>query len=217
MANAPLRRPPSASVRGRSRPRSDRAGAPPRRGDPYGLIPPGTPLAPILASVGLLLAGVLTLNLLNGQLPFVSGGNGDGPGGGPASTPAPSNVVPVPTEHPLARTAGTIVYAKAGNVWIQQAGEAIQLTDAGTDAMPSISPDGSWVYFVRTREGSGRWVVDGRERIYQLSIPTLMRVPVTGGQPEAILDGELVHRGRQRRRHMTTIDTHQFKVSGHRL
>lgn len=192
MSNTPLRRPASASVRGRPRPRSDRgSGAPPRRGDPYGLIPPGTPVAPILAAVGLLLTGVMTLNLLNGQLPFVSGGNGDGPGGGPASTPAPSNVVPVPTEDPLTRTAGTIVYAKAGNVWIQRAGEATQLTDAGTDAMPSVSPDGAWVYFVRTRDENGRWVVDGRERIFQLSIPTLMRIPVEGGDPEAILDGEL--------------------------
>lgn len=192
MANAPLRRPPSASVRGgRPRPRADRGTGAPRSGDPYGLIPPGTPVAPILATVGLLLVGVMTLNLLNGQLPFVSGGDGDGPGGGPATTPAPSNVVPVPTEDPLTRTAGTIVYAKAGNVWIQQAGRATQLTDAGTDSMPSISPDGAWVYFVRSRAENGRWVVQGRERIYQLSIPALMRVSIEGGEPGTILDGRL--------------------------
>jgi len=189
----PTRRVPSPSVRARDqRPRSAATGpaGPPRRGDPYGLLPSGTPVAPLLAAVGLLVAGALTLNLLSGRLPFVGGGPGDDPGG-VAATPAPSNVVPVPTENPLARTPGTIVYAKAGNVWIQQAGSATQLTDGGTDSMPSISPDGAFVTFVRTRAESGRWLVQGRERIYELAIPVLMRVPVVGGVPEALLDGEL--------------------------
>ena len=65
--------------------------------DPYGLIPSGTPIAPLLALGGLAVVAILTLGLLNGNLPFVGGsGGGGGGGGGPDATPAPSNVVVVP-------------------------------------------------------------------------------------------------------------------------
>ena len=71
---------------------------PPRTGDPYGVGPIGTILAPVLSIVGLLVIGIVTLNLLNGDLPFGTGSaNGNGGNvGGPARTPAPSNVVVVP-------------------------------------------------------------------------------------------------------------------------
>ena len=45
---------------------------------------------------------------------------------------------------------GSIVYAKAGNIWIQTGKQANQLTDGGHDSMPSWSPDGKDIYFVRT-------------------------------------------------------------------
>lgn len=186
-------RPGAGSVRS-TRPRGGTTGSrgSSRGGDPHGLLPAGTRVAPLLAAVGLFFAGVLTFNLLNGQVPFLTGGgSGDGNDGGVAATPAPSNIVNVPTDDPGTQTAGTIVYAKAGNIWTQREQEATQLTDAGGDSMPTISPDGRFVYFVRTREESGRWVVQGRERIYELAIPVLMRVGIDGGEPEAILDGEI--------------------------
>jgi Tol biopolymer transport system component len=87
---------------------------------------------------------------------------------------------------------GTIVYAKAGNVWVQRGDKPAQLTDGGTDAMPAISPDGAWVYYVRTDPESGRWRVSGVNRRFRLDVPTLMRIPVDGSaEPEALLTGRI--------------------------
>ena len=169
------------------------AGArPPGARDPYGLLPPGSPVAPVVAGLGLLLIGVLTLQLLGGQLPFSPGSGGPNGSAPPVSrTPAPSNVVVVPTDEPGAAFAGTIVYEKAGNLWIQQGLEVRQITDSGTDSMPTIAPAGDFIYFVRTRPQNGRWVSQGRERTYVMDIPTLSRVPLGGGEVEALLDGQI--------------------------
>ena len=90
-------------------------------------------IAPVASVVGLLIVAFFTLSLLNGQLPLVGA-----PGGGPASsggnvpgvarTPAPSNVVVV---EPEAAFPGSIVYAKAGNIWIQTGKDVRQLTTSG--------------------------------------------------------------------------------------
>src|SRR5512133_3229709 len=145
---------------------------PPRRApskDPYGLLPKGTPLAAIISVVGLLLILVVSLSLLNGDLPFGIGG-GNGGGGEPGSTsqpevartPTPSNIVVVPTpEAPGITVGGMLVYAKDGNIWTQKDGEAKQLTSNGNDSMPSFNEDGTAVYFVRTREADGKWSVNG--------------------------------------------------------
>jgi Tol biopolymer transport system component len=95
----------------------------------------------------------------------------------------------VPTEPPGIKVPGTFVYAKAGNIWVQQDGKATQITNAGTDAMPSFSNDGSSVYFVRTRPAKGRWSVDGVMRDFAMDVPSLMQVPIAGGQPTKLLDG----------------------------
>ena len=136
--------------------------------DRFGAIRPW--LAPTLALVGLLIVAFLTLSLMNGSLPFVGGsggsgngtgngtGNGNG-GGGPILTPAPSNVVVVPV--PEVTVPGSIVYAKAGNIWIQTGKQAHQLTGGGHDSMPSWSPDGKDIYFIRTTDEIGIWPSQG--------------------------------------------------------
>ena len=58
------------------------------------------------------------------------------------ATPAPSNVVVVPPEVEV-KVPGSIVYAKAGNIWVQTGKDAKQLTTGGDDSMPSWSPDGT--------------------------------------------------------------------------
>lgn len=172
--------------------------------DPYGLLPAGTPIAAILAVVGLLVVALVTLSLGSGQLPFgiASGPAGPGPGGSGepevVRTPTPSNEVVVPTEPPGLEIPGTIVYAKAGNIWVQSDGKATQITTGGNDSMPSFSQDGTAVYFIRTREGPGKWSVDGVVRDYTLDIPSIMRVPVEGGKPTRIFDGLVDPAGRLR-------------------
>src|SRR5438270_12757584 len=111
------------------------------RGGALGAVRPW--LAPTLALVGLLIIAFVTLRVMNGSLPFVGGSNASGKGGGngtgnggggPILTPAPSNVVIVP-DKPEVTIRGSIVYAKAGNIWIQSGKQAHQLTGGGHDSM----------------------------------------------------------------------------------
>jgi dipeptidyl aminopeptidase/acylaminoacyl peptidase len=165
---------------------------PPRTGDPYGTGIIGSMLAPGLAIVGLLIVSIVTLNLLNGQLPFGlargPGGNGGTGSEDPARTPAPSNVV-IPVEEE-ATFLGSIVYAKAGNIWIQNDDGATQLTEGGRDSMPSWSPDGQWIYYIQTRRSNGSWPVNGRTVGYDMQVPYLMRVKADGSaKPEVLESG----------------------------
>ena len=161
--------------------------------DPYGLLPSGSALGPLLALVGLAVVGLLTLSLLSGQLPFVTsggdGGGGDG-GAGPATTPAPSNVVVVPKD-PRADVPGSIVYAKQGSIWIQSGTTVRQLTTGGSDSMPAWTSDGQWIYFIRTKSERALWPNDnGQPRYYTITYPLIMRVHPDGGEPEQVASGK---------------------------
>ena len=167
---------------------------PPRASDPYGVGPVRTMIAPIASVVGLLVVAFFTLSLLNGQVPLVGA-----PGGGPASsggavpgvtrTAAPSNVVVV---EPEAAFPGSIVYAKAGNIWIQAGKDVRQLTTSGTDSMPSWSPDGTQVYFVRTVKEIGTWPSQGKPSHYLMTVPSVMVVNADGsGSPKRIINGKI--------------------------
>ena len=167
---------------------------PPRTRDPYGLGPVGSLAGPALSVIGLVLVAIVTLNLFNYQLPFSSGGGNNGGGAVVANrTPAPSNVVIVPEE---AAFDGSIVYAKGGNIWIQTAHEARQLTTTGGASMPSWSADGQWIVYIRSSDERGFWPVRGRNRHYDISVPELDRIRVDGsGKPERLASG-LVKRGK---------------------
>jgi Tol biopolymer transport system component len=175
----------SPAGRSSARPRAPR--------DPYGIGPVSGLVGPVIAVVALVVIGILTLNLLNGQLPIsVGGGNGNGnnPGGGPQATPAPSNVVIV---EPEVTFKGAIVYAKAGNIWIQSGTSARQLTNASpeTDSMPAWSPDGRWVYFIRTKYSTDKFPGGGGgPSWYDLYTPSLMRVQVDGTGVQRLLTGK---------------------------
>jgi len=154
-------------------------------------------VAPILSIVGLLVVAFITLNLLQGKVPFTStSGTGNGNGdGGPTVTPAPSNVVIVPPE--VVTFKGSLVYAKAGNIWVQTGKEAKQLTKGGDDSMPSWAPDGSSIYFVRTVSGNGRWPAANILREYALTTPIVMNIKADGSEdPVRILSGRVTNDGR---------------------
>lgn len=140
-------------------------------------------LAPGLSLVGLLIIGSLTLGFLGGNLPFLGSGSA-----GANRTPAPSNVVVVPE----VTFPGAIVYAKAGNIWVQEGGDARQLTSGGGDSMPSWAPDGQSVLFIRTTEEQGLWPAGGTDRHYRMDVPALMRTAVTGdAEPQLVLTGRV--------------------------
>ncbi len=157
--------------------------------DPYGLGPARDYIAPIVAGIALLVVAAMTFSLMNGQIPFGGGTSQPGVQPGPNRTPAPSNVVIV---EPEVTFPGTIVYAKAGNIWVQSGKDVRQLTDSGVDAMPSFSPDGEWVYFIRKQTGKGLFPVNGRLNWYDLATPELLRVPTDGeGEVEGIVNGRV--------------------------
>jgi Tol biopolymer transport system component len=157
-----------------------------RARDPYGLMPDRSWLAPGLSVVGLLIVAWVTLSIMNGSVPFL-GGTGN-VGGISGRTPAPSNVVVVPE----VSFPGAIVYAKAGNIWVQRGSDARQLTSGGRDSMPSWAPDGQSVLFIRSTEEQGLWPAQGTNRHYRMDVPSLMRVAVDGtGEPEVLLTGRI--------------------------
>ncbi|MDF2734925.1 MAG: amidohydrolase [Chloroflexota bacterium] len=162
---------------------------PPRAGDPYGIGPIDTVAAPLLSIVGLLLIGIVTFNLLNGDVPFGIGGSGSngGSGVGPDRTAAPSNVVVVPEE---ATFEGAIVYAKSGNIWVQTNDDVKQVTSSGGDSMPSWSADGQWIIYIRSTRERGLWPVKGHNGRYDIDVPDLMRVRADGSaEPERLATG----------------------------
>jgi Tol biopolymer transport system component len=162
--------------------------------DPYGIGPVSGLVAPAIAVVALVVIAILTLSLLNGQLPIPTSttpNTNGGAGGNPNNaTPAPSNVVVASPEPTLK---GSIVYAKAGNIWIQDANGAHQLTNAApgtSDSMPAFSPDGQWVYYIHIVEGGGNFPGGGGPPSnYDLSTPTLMRVHTDGTGAQKLFTG----------------------------
>ncbi len=162
--------------------------------DPYGILPTGTPIAAALSVVGLIVIALITITLANGQLPTGVGSvGGPGPGAtgdsGPVRTATPSNQVIVETPPPGVEVPGTFVYAKDGNIWVQSDGQATQITSNGNDSMPSFATDGKSVYFIRTRPATGAWSVNGVVHEYDMDVPSVMQVPVTGGQATRVVDG----------------------------
>ena len=157
--------------------------------DPYGLGPARGYVGPVIAGVALLVVAALTFSLMSGQIPFRGGTPGNGNPGGPARTPAPSGVVIV---EPEVTFPGSIVYAKAGNIWVQTGKDARQLTASGADSMPSFSPDGEWVYFIRQVTGRGLFPVNGRLNWYDLATPEIDRIRADGsGEVEGIVNGRI--------------------------
>ncbi len=141
-----------------------------------------------IALIGLVVVAVLSVGLMTGELPSVGGNGPAGDGNdGPIRTPTPSDVIVV---DPRTKVPGMLVYAKTGNIWIQSGDRAYRLTNRGQDSMPSWSPDGRWIYFVRSVPRDGRIVVDGVLRGYALEVPTVMRIhPDDDSPPETIVAG----------------------------
>jgi len=182
-----------------------RGGAPARKRtprDPYGIGPVSGYVGPAVAVVALVLIGAFTLSLFNGQIPFLptaatgNGGGGDSTAGGPPPSAAPSNVI---ITVPKTVFPGSIVYAKAGNIWVQTGADAHQLTSSGEDSMPTYSADGQFIYFVRITEGTGKFPTGGSlsqgRSWYDLDTPGLYRMKPDGTGAQRLLSGRYIRPG----------------------
>ncbi len=145
--------------------------------------------APVLALVGLVIVAIGTAALFGGSV-NVAGPSSQGPIG-PAPnvvrTPAPSNVV---IAEPQPTLPGALVYAKAGNIWVQRGESVVQITTSGTASMPAWTPDGQSVVYIETTAEEGLFPAQGRDRRYRMDVPRLMRIRVDGSAaPELLADG----------------------------
>ena len=158
--------------------------------DPYGIGNLAPFLAPLLSTAGLLVIAAVTVFALTGRVPFLGSPTANGGSGGgnipPGRTPSPSAP---PDVNPAIQVQGSLVYVKAGNLWIQSGNVARQLTTTGRDSQPTWSPDGTWIYFVETRETNGRFPAEGVVKNYDLRYPVLTRIHPDGSGREAILSG----------------------------
>jgi dipeptidyl aminopeptidase/acylaminoacyl peptidase len=177
--------------------------SPARRGrssDPYGLMPRSSLLAPVLAGIALLLVAAMTAALFVGWIPVSLASKstgGSGGGGGTVqvnTTPAPSNVV---VTDPQANIPGSLVYVKAGNVWIQTAGKATQLTTSGGAASATWSPDGQWIYYIQTEVLPNSLFPEGNSgpARYTMNVPTLTRISPDGRTIQPLLGGRFKKNG----------------------
>jgi Tol biopolymer transport system component len=160
------------------------------RGGPIGIV------WSVAAVVVLAVVAVLSFDLLTGDLPISAHGpSGSGaPNVGPAITPTPSNVVEVP-EDPRSKVPGEIAYVKDGNIWVQSGTTVRQLTSAGTDSMPTFSPDGRWIYYVETYKAQGRYACGSAVSVYAMVVPQIMRIAADGSGRPKVLKSGLFHQG----------------------
>ncbi|HEY7524568.1 MAG TPA: hypothetical protein VH720_13035 [Candidatus Limnocylindrales bacterium] len=165
--------------------------------DPYGIGPVITYAGPLIALAGLVIVTLATVGLMGGQVSLPgTGGTGNGNGdGGPARTAAPSGVINV---DPLADVPGSIVYAKAGNLWIQSGKAVRQLSTNGRASMPTWSPDGRYVYFIDTFDERTTFRINGVDRKYTLTSPRLMRMLADGSAPAELIKSGRFREGRNR-------------------
>lgn len=179
------------------------AGDPRRRGGSTG---PPISVAPIVALVALIVAGIVSLNLLAvtsaGPADAGPGGAGDGGGGADGTggvppianrpTPNPSVIVtPPPADRP--EVEGTILFGRTGNIWAASGLDLTQLSTGGTDSSATWGPDGESIYLVETRETRTRSPAGGTDTShlahYTLYHPAIIRMAPDGSGREEIKDG----------------------------
>ena len=137
----------------------------------------------------LVVAAVLTVDLLTGTSPIVAHRPGGNNVRGRNITPTPSNVVIVPAD-PRSKVQGSIVYAKDGNLWVQTGATATQVTSTGQDSMASYSPDGQWIYYIEAHHVRGFYPCGGGPAAYSEPVPNLVRLPTSGGATQQLATGK---------------------------
>jgi Tol biopolymer transport system component len=155
----------------------------------------GSPIAvaPLLSLVGLLIVGLLTVQIYRNWTPVLATAT-DTPSPTPVPVESGQTPTPAPTATPVTNieisVPGTLVYAKNGELWVQSGTTAHQLTDSvnGSKAsQPAFSPDGQWIYYIDTRLGFGHWI--DTDINAQFSYPVLVRIHPDGTGKKDVVTG----------------------------
>jgi dipeptidyl aminopeptidase/acylaminoacyl peptidase len=152
--------------------------------------------AAMLAAVGLVVVGAISFGLLGGPVPNLGlVGSKTANGGVPNRTPDPI-IVFQPEQRPTIK--GTILFAKAGNIWsVSNDDQLRQITATGHDSSPVWSPDGTAIYFLQTKTTTTQVPCSlmpeacpaGTVSNFTLEYPVLSKMAANGTQTVAIKDG----------------------------
>lgn len=152
-------------------------------------------VAAVLSAIALLAAGLITLDLYSNPIPSLPGGQPRGAAEASTFTAkvetAAASAVAIST--PRIGVPGTLVFTKAGNLWVQSGTSPRQLTDSieGSEAsQPAWSPDGQWIYYIDTRLKTASWYNPddgGAISSYALKYPVLCRIRPDGTGRQDIL------------------------------
>ncbi len=155
-------------------------------------------IAPLVAILGLLaitVGSVYAISLFNTSgtpdggatnQPGTSGGPGATAHVGPNKTPNPTLIItPPPAERPT--FTGTILFARAGDIWAANGSDLHQLTTKGTDSAPAWSPDGAKIYFIQTTQKATDPPWGGSH--YTFYYPSIMSMNADGSNRTQIYSG----------------------------
>jgi Tol biopolymer transport system component len=154
-------------------------------------------LAPLIAVIGLLgvtVGSVYAISLFNTTGPAAGATNIPGASGapdvtprvGPDKTPNPTLIVtPPPAERPT--FVGTILFARAGDIWAANGSSLTRLTTKGSDSAPAWSPDGEKIYFIQTTQRATDPPWGGSH--YTFYSPSIMSMNVDGSNRHQLYSG----------------------------
>jgi hypothetical protein len=155
-------------------------------------------VAPALALVGLVIAGLLTFAVYRNWTPTLASAEATA---SPTEVPVPSGQTPTPAPtqtiltNPEISVPGTLVYAKSGGLWVQSGTTAREITQPANGSQasqPAFSPDGQWIYYIDTRVTPGKWYnLDnvGEVTSFTLYYPVLCRIHPDGTAQADVLSG----------------------------
>lgn len=117
----------------------------------------GTPIAPLIAVVGLLVIVLASVFVMSRFTIAASSAPTNAPGDTgplitqpPRITPNPTEIItPPPDLRPTIK--GTILFARTGNLWAASGLDLKPITTVGTDSSPDWSPDGGTIYAIETK------------------------------------------------------------------
>jgi len=105
----------------------------------------------------------------------------------PEASDLPDIVEPPPDQR--ANVRGSIVFSRAGDIWVASGQQLKQMTDADsskTDSSPTWTPDGRQIYFIRTTKRPLAKARGGGA--YTLYVTDLMRMNASGGKLKKVHD-----------------------------
>jgi Tol biopolymer transport system component len=164
---------------------------------------PGTPIAPLVSVVGLLIIVLASVWVMSRfgfpaaaagpNVTQAPGQSGPLPTEAPRVTPNPTIIITPPPERRPTIT-GTILFARTGNIWAATGLDLTAVATKGTDSSPTWAPDGSTIYVVQTQE-KGDVKPPFQSGKYYLFITNILSMGADGSNRQQIFKGQISQNG----------------------